>query len=58
MTGTFSVPSMLPPECIRKYTFRSVIGRIQCAPTVDGFLSLTAMGQFLPSQQKDSKNDF
>ena len=27
---------MLPPECIHKYTFRSVIGRIQCAPTVDG----------------------
>ena len=26
---------MLPPECIHKYTFRSVIGRIQCAPTVD-----------------------
>ena len=27
---------MLPPECIHKYTFRRVIGRIQCAPTVDG----------------------
>ena len=27
---------MLPPECIHKYTFRSVIGQIQSAPTVDG----------------------
>ena len=27
---------MLPPECIHKYTIRSVSGRIQSAPTVDG----------------------
>ena len=27
---------MLPPECIHKYTLRSVIGQIQSAPTVDG----------------------
>jgi hypothetical protein len=26
---------MLPPGYIHKYTFRSVIGRIQSAPTVD-----------------------
>ena len=26
---------MLPPEYIHKYAFRSVVGRIQCAPTVD-----------------------
>ena len=26
---------MLPPECIHKYTFQSVIGQIQSAPTVD-----------------------
>ena len=27
---------MLPPECIHKYSLRSVIGQIQSAPTVDG----------------------